>query len=190
MVANQLPLRAIAEPSGGHRFEWDEDSLIGQAKVLACFSAVRLCAARSTWSCTPCMSHHAFMLNTPALENPSSSLIMILWCCFLLQEGIDPSMEVVFVGSLPVDVPPESQEVRYSMLALPQVTTDAPSHPCCVRLAQCIHPALREDCVICSFSGSIVVLNIPGTATLFPQGLSRLNKHPVPVHDCRAVELM
>ena len=47
VVANHLPLRAIAEPSGGHRFEWDEDSLLAQAKVLTTFPAVSLYAARS-----------------------------------------------------------------------------------------------------------------------------------------------
>jgi hypothetical protein len=39
-----------------------------------------------------------------------------LWRIFL-QEGIDPSIEVIFVGSLPVDVPPESHEVRHSALS-------------------------------------------------------------------------
>lgn len=46
MVANHLPLRAVGEPSGGHRFEWDEDSLIGQAKVLTFVYAVPLLAFR------------------------------------------------------------------------------------------------------------------------------------------------
>jgi hypothetical protein len=29
----------------------------------------------------------------------------------LVQEGIDPSFDVIFVGTLPVDVPADSQEV-------------------------------------------------------------------------------
>ena len=33
----------------------------------------------------------------------------------MLQEGIDPALEVIFVGTLPVDVPPESHEVRHSI---------------------------------------------------------------------------
>lgn len=32
-VAHQLPLRAVDDGNGGHSFEWDEDSLIFQAKV-------------------------------------------------------------------------------------------------------------------------------------------------------------
>lgn len=35
IVANHLPLRARADGHGGHDFEWDEDALIGQAKVRA-----------------------------------------------------------------------------------------------------------------------------------------------------------
>ena len=38
-----------------------------------------------------------------------------------VQEGIDPSFEVIFVGSLPVDVPPETQDVRSASLLLPYV---------------------------------------------------------------------
>lgn len=34
VVANHLPLRAVPDGAGGHTFEWDEDSLIGQAKVI------------------------------------------------------------------------------------------------------------------------------------------------------------
>ena len=33
LVANHLPLRARADGHGGYDFEWDEDALIGQAKV-------------------------------------------------------------------------------------------------------------------------------------------------------------
>ena len=47
VVANHLPLRAIADPSGGHRFEWDEDSLLAQAKVFIAFSPVSLGDTRS-----------------------------------------------------------------------------------------------------------------------------------------------
>lgn len=35
IVANHLPLRAIPGMNGEHDFEWDEDDLIGQAKVRA-----------------------------------------------------------------------------------------------------------------------------------------------------------
>lgn len=57
MVANHLPLRALDDGKGGHEFEWDEDSLIGQAK-----------------------------------------------------EGIDSTLDVIYVGGLPVAIPQDAQD--------------------------------------------------------------------------------
>ena len=57
-----------------------------------------------------------------------------------MQEGIDPSMEVIFVGSLPVDVPPESHEVCYDhsgCIKPPSFLNRAQVRLCAVVLAHC-----------------------------------------------------
>ena len=43
IVANHLPIRAVPDGHGGHDFDWDEDALIGQAKVSSGYAVARLC---------------------------------------------------------------------------------------------------------------------------------------------------
>ena len=40
------------------------------------------------------------------------SLMTLCYAVVSLQEGIDPTMDTIYVGGLPVDVPMESQDVR------------------------------------------------------------------------------
>lgn len=47
------------------------------------------------------------------------------YVAIVVQEGIDPSFEVIFVGSLPVDVKPETQDVRSASMTManhPEIT--------------------------------------------------------------------
>lgn len=74
VVANHLPLRAIPEPSGGHRFEWDEDSLIGQAKVIAPGRAVMMRAALH--SIDPSMLSEDSSSSTLCLQGASTRYII------------------------------------------------------------------------------------------------------------------
>lgn len=53
-----------------------------------------------------------------------------------MQEGVDSSLEVVYVGGLPVDVPIAAQDVRSQSFLPPQS-----------RLASCLPPSW---CCVCS----------------------------------------
>ena len=81
VVANHLPLRAIAEPSGGHRFEWDEDSLLAQAKVPTASPAVSLCAARSANAAFWTLPVYSSVDERKCFEaSPSSASIYVMLC--------------------------------------------------------------------------------------------------------------
>jgi hypothetical protein len=138
IVSNVLPIRGKKE-AHGWEFEWDQDALVAQAKVsrtggysirpAAVLSAL---SALPSVSCAPCPAASKLALLTVRLASglpPSTSLAtkqQLLMCAGLttphgasavlccVQEGIPDEYDVVYVGSLSVEVDPREQDVSGS----------------------------------------------------------------------------
>lgn len=117
IVSNHLPLRT-KRGAAGWEFEWDEDALVAQAKVRHLGSA----ALPRTLPLPAIASAHACWLGGrsggSAAGQRASATGLSSHCptwslaALLLKDGIPTELDVLYVGTLPIEASPEEEEVR------------------------------------------------------------------------------
>lgn len=130
IVSNVLPIRGRKE-AHGWEFEWDQDALVAQAKVgrqgpnsayarqcqkehSLCFLATRLAGCRMT-ALAAAANQMQGNPNTWYKQRAQhqQTLCELMCVCVCVQEGIPEEYDVVYVGSLSVDVDPREQDVSH-----------------------------------------------------------------------------